>query len=460
MREARGDDSGTLSGPGPGGNPDGAGVTVVTATTRAPEPRVDDARFYADNPYPAYAWLRREAPVFWYEPAGFWVLSKYDDIRSVSARPELFSAIYGLSIAHQNLANVLPRPLPADEEAKISRDMPRLAELRHLVQFRPVPSPGADSLNNSDPPRHTQVRAILHKAFTPRVITRLEPRIRELAEEAFDAIEPGAVTDFVESVSLFVSISVIAELLGVPSSDRETFTRWARAIMLSAEAYDEADQAYVQDQLAQMYAWLREHVEDHRRNPRDDLITRMIDAEIDGERLTPDSVVSMTRALVGGGADTMVNFIGGAAKVLAEYPDQREILVKRPELIGSAVDELMRWVTPVIAFCRTAMADTEIRGQRVKRGDYVVMLYASANRDEDVWERADHLDVTRAADPLHLAFGYAEHNCLGQSLARMQGRVVLEGLLRRFPRYELAGKIARRPSVLINSIDRMPVRFS
>jgi cytochrome P450 len=411
-------------------------MTAVAAPDRVSEPFVDDARFYADNPYPAYAQLRREAPVFWYEPAGFWVLSKYDDIRSVSARPELFSAIYGLSIAHQNLANVLPRP------------------------FRPVPSPGADSLNNSDPPRHTQVRAILHKAFTPRVITRLEPRIRALTEEAFDAIEPGRVTDFVERVSLFVSISVIAELLGVPSSDRVTFTRWARAIMLSAEAYDEVGQAYVQDQLDQMYAWLREHVEDHRRNPKDDLITRMINAEIDGERLTADSVVSMTRALVGGGADTMVNFIGGAVKALAEHPDQREILIERPELIGPAVDELMRWVTPVIAFCRTAKADTEIRGQHLKRGDYVVMLYASANRDEDVWQHSSRLDVTRAADPLHLAFGYAEHNCLGQSLARMQGRVVIEGLLRRFPRYELAGKITRRPSVLINSIDRMPVRFS
>jgi cytochrome P450 len=338
--------------------------------------------------------------------------------------------------------------------------MPRLAELRHLVQFRPVPTPGADSLNNSDPPRHTQVRAILHKAFTPRVITRLEPRIRELTEEALDAIEPGRVTDFVERVSLFVSVSVIAELLGVPSSDRAAFTRWARAIMLSGDVYDEAGRAHVQDQLAQMYTWLREHVEDHRRNPRDDLITRMIDAEIDGERLTPDSVVSMTRALVGGGADTMVNFIGGAARALAEHPDQRAILIERPELIGPAVDELMRWVTPVIAFCRTATADTEIRGQHLRRGDYAVMLYASANRDEDVWERPGSLDVTRPADPVHLAFGYAEHNCLGQSLARMQGRVVLEGLLRRFPRYELAGQPTRRPSVLINSIDRMPVRFS
>jgi cytochrome P450 len=434
-------------------------VSLTTLNPGAPPADFYDTDFYAGDPYPTYAWLRREAPVYWYEPGGFWVLSTYEDIRTVAARPELYSNEFGLTIAHQYLADRLPDPLPPEREAALGHDLPRKAELRRLVQLRGVADPEGFSLNPSDPPRHTRLRALLHRAFTPRVVAQLEPRIREITQKALDRIERGTVVDFVQALSFAVPSTVIAELVGVPDNDRANFMVWLQALMVAGDLYDEPGGEEFTRQVAAMHNWLRAQAEEHRLHPRDDLIGRLILANVGEDAVSAGTLLSAIVAVLGGGTDTMMNAIGGAARTLVEHPEQRAVLTKNPELIRGAVDELVRWVTPIISFTRTAKAETEIGEKMIARGDLLMLLYASANRDESVWPDPGRFDVTRNVDPSHLSFGYGEHNCLGRSLAQLELKIVFEELLQRFPRYELAGPVTRRPSIFMNTTDQMPVRF-
>jgi cytochrome P450 len=416
-----------------------------------------DPEFYAGDSHAAYAWLRHEAPVYWHEPGGFWVLSTYADIKAVSSDPDAFSNEYGATLAHQYRADRLPDPLPPHLETLIGESMPRRAELRRLVQHADLADPAGFTMNASDPPRHTRLRALFHRAFTPRAVAQLEPRIREIMCAALDRIEPGSVVDFVEAISFAVPSRVIAELVGVPDTDGVDFMRWLQALMMSGDVSGVTD-ADAKQALVSMHEWLHAQVDERRRKPAGDLVSAVVAAAPDD--ITAGTLVSAIVAVLGGGADTTMNAIGGAAVALAEHPAQREVLVRHPELIITAAHELLRWVSPIISFARTAKQDVELHGQRIARGDMLVLLYASANRDETIWPEAHRLDVRRAVDPSHLSFGHGEHNCLGRSLAQLEMRIVFEELLQRFPSYEVVGPSVRRPSVFMNTTDRLPVRFA
>jgi cytochrome P450 len=420
--------------------------------------RLNDPSFYGGDVNSAYALLRREAPVYWYEPGRLWAISKYDDIKAVTDNPALFSSLYGLTIGHKYLADQLPAS--AATRLKSPDPLPVPAQLRHVILNEVMADNHAESPQLSDPPRHAQLRGVLTKAFTPRVIGQLEELVRQIATEVFDEIQPGDVRDLMDDLAVPIPMYVIAGLLGVPRSDRADFRRWALASNRSAEPLSEEEQRYVKEQLEELYAYLQSQVDEHRAHPRDDLISRLISAEIDGQPLNPASVLSFAMAILTGGIVTTASTVAGATKALTEFPEQRQILIQHPELTRNAVDEFLRWVTPVLALGRTAKAATQIRGQAIAAGDFVLMLFASGNRDEDVWDRPEQLDVTREFDPMHLTFGFAEHNCLGQNLARLELRIIFEELLRRFPDYELAGEVRRRPSVFMNATESMPVRFA
>jgi cytochrome P450 len=419
------------------------------------EARLEHADFYTGDPFPVYARLRNEAPVFWYEPGQLWAISKYEDIRSISTNPN-YSVERGMTIGNLQMGR------EQLELAKRSGQCPMdatAAEMRREVARSQTP-PGADLMLQTDPPRHTQLRRLVNRAFTPRVLRDLEPWIRQLTCETFDRVERDTVLDFVEAVSMPVPMYVIAELLGIPREDWADFKRWSDAAVATADIVPGTPEAeQITNDMMELFAYLTETAERRRNEPRDDLISGLIMAEIDGEALSMPNVVAMSMLLLAAGNETTRNLISGTAKALAEHPDQRAILIERPELLGTAVDEFLRWITPAMTFGRTAMVKTSIRGQTIEEGDFVFMLYQSANRDEEAWERAATFDVTRQTDPMHLAFGFGTHVCLGQNLARLETRIVFEELLRRFPNYELVGEIERLPSTIINGIQSMPARM-
>jgi cytochrome P450 len=433
------------------------GISTVTLE----QIRLDDPDFYQGDTDQAFALLRRDAPVFWYEPGGFWVLSRYADVQDVSRRPEEFSSVYGLQIAHKYLGDRMAGgPLAPEYERALGNMLPRPAEVRRVLLNRAMAEQEAEQPLMSDPPRHGPLRALLFKAaFTPRIVRQLEDWVRVVVNELLDQIEPGETVDLVTAVAESVPTYVVAHLLGIPAADREHFKRWAIAASASAEILDEAGEANRRQQLGELYSYLGEKFDEHRLHPRDDLMTRLLEARLDGAPLTRGTLLSFAMSVLAAGSETTINLIAGAARALAEHPSQRRLLVDQPGLLGGAVDEFLRWVTPVISFARTATTEAMIADQVIEAGSYVLMLYASANRDEEFWADPDVFDVTRKPDPMHVSFGYGEHACLGQHLARLEIRVTFEELLRRFPDYELSGPFIRRRSMFMKAIESMPTCF-
>jgi cytochrome P450 len=390
-----------------------------------PDYALDDPGFYLDDVDAAYRRLRAEAPVYWCARAGFWALAKHADVQYVSRNPQLFCSGRGILVKDPMRDGTMPEQPP--------------------------------SIIYMDQPAHLRYRRLVSKAFTPRMVQTLEPRVRAFARQSVDAIAPGVPLDFVEHVAVPLPLLVIAEMLGVPAEDRARFKQWSDIIITGADLGPAAAMSTVQE----LFAYFFEQLEARRRAPRDDLVSALALAEVDGERLADDEVLMFCMTLLVAGNETTRNLISGGGRALMQFPDQRRTLAADSALLPRAVDEMLRWVTPVKTFARTATQDTTIRGQRIAAGDYVVLLYASANRDEAVWgPTADRFDVTRAPDPGHLAFGIGPHSCLGAHLATLEARVLFEELLARFPDFEPAGEPEPLRSTVMNGIVRMPVVFS
>ncbi|MEW6477551.1 MAG: cytochrome P450 [Actinomycetota bacterium] len=414
---------------------------------------LNNPAFYARDPYPVYQRLRVEAPVFWYEPGQYWALSKHEDVKFVSRDPGLFSSNYGLRPTES---------IPPDDEAEITdpTGLPRRAELRRQMDLSQLL--GGEMIVALDPPRHTKLRRLVSTAFTPRMVANLEAEVEVLTRQALDAIEPGTVHDFVESVALPIPMYVIAKMLGVPPEDYPAFRRWSDAIVAATDAMADRHSetmGHLFEQLMELMSYFMEALTDRRDNPRDDLITALGQAEVDGERISEPNQLLLLLVVLVGGNETTRSLLSGGIKLLADFPDQRRLLMERPELINLAVEEILRYWTPVVTMGRTATRATEIRGQAIAPGDFVVMLWQSANRDEDAWERPDVFDITREPDPMHMAFGFGQHFCLGAALARCEARIVFSEMLRRFPDYEIAGEIKRTESMLTPGMELMPVLF-
>lgn len=378
--------------------------------------------FLRDDYFDVLAWLRGHEPVH-RSANGMVLVATYEEIREVSRSPQRYTSRRGALV----------------------NDPLRLAE----------PDDDSGSLLHLDPPLHAEYRKLLNRAFTPRAVSSMEPTIRAIVERTFDRVDPTATLDLVREVAMPIPVAVIANLLGV-SGDLADFHRWSDATI---EVTDNPTEE-VLGTIAEFFAFLDAHVQARFESPGDDLLSLLATSSVGGRPLTPAQVQMFCLTLVVAGNETTRSLLSGGALALAEHPDQRQALVDDPDLLPGAIEELLRWVTPIQAFCRTANEDGELAGTLIEAGDYLVLLYASGNRDEAAFgPTADRFEVRRPATPAHVAFGFGEHLCLGASLARLEARLVLEELLRRHPRYEVVGDPTYVPSTLTRSLGSLPVRL-
>ena len=422
---------------------------MMATATLDDQVRLMETSWFMSYPHDVYARLRHEAPVYWSERDRLWAVSKYDDVRWISKSPELFANAYHIYVAAASVQD-------DGEPSTDALGLPRRAELRRQDALGPLHT---DNLVMADGERHTFLRKIASYAFTPKAIGRLEEQVKQIAAELFDEIPDEVEVDFVDTVAAPLPMIMIALMLGVPREDLGRFRVWSDAFI---EMTDESLQEQIGSRIEEVLefrAYFTEQLQDRAANPRDDLLTKLAEAEYHGERLGINEQLATAQILLIAGNETTRGLIAGAGQAMVDHPDQRRILVEDPGLIPGAVEEFLRFVTPVTHMCRTALDDVEIHGQQVAKGDFLCLLYAAANRDEDVWERADELDVTRAPDPAHVAFGFAEHFCLGANLARRETRIVLSELLSRFPNYEVVGPITRTRQHMTPGIKTMPVVF-
>jgi cholest-4-en-3-one 26-monooxygenase len=395
--------------------------------------RLDDPDVFVQGPpHQAFARLRREAPVFWHpEPPGqgpgFWVLSKHADVRRASKAPGLFSSARG--------GTNIPTPPPE-----------MLERTRALML-------------NMDPPQHRRFRNIVNKAFTPRMVRRLEPAVREMARRIVDLVAAKGECDFVEEVAALLPMEVICEMVGIPEADRKHIYDLSNTLI----GFDDPElSASEEDRMrasAEMFLYAAKVGERARRRPADDLATALVEAEVDGEKLSELEFNSFFLLLCVAGNETTRTVTSNGMLTLIEHPEERRRLVEDPRLVPSAVEEILRFAPAVHYFRRTATADTELRGQRIREGDKVTLWYTSANRDEEVFSEPGRFDVRRHPND-HLAFGVGEHFCLGSNLARMELVVIFEELLRRLPDMELAAPVRRLRSNFVNGVKEMRVRFT
>lgn len=378
--------------------------------------------FYAGDPYPAYRELRASSPVCWNDVTNFWALLKYEDIRFVSSNPALFTSTKGVTI-----------PDPA------------------------VPNPAQEgSLIFTDPPRHRQLRKLINTGFTRRHVGILEPQIRDIVRRILDGIEPGSTHEFAEKIAAPLPTRIIAELLGAPPDDWEQFRAWSDATTGTADPEIELDTFVA---IGQLYEYFQKLIAERRAAARDDMLSTLVRAEIDGQRLSDDDLLKFAFLLLVAGNETTRNLIALGTCALISHPDQLRLLLDDPSLIPGAVEEMLRWNSPVVQMARTATTDVEIRGQLIREGEVVVMLYGSANRDEDIFGAdSEEFKVTRHPNP-HIAFGCGEHSCLGAQLARLEACVFFDELLRHFPRLELVGEVDRMRATMVPGVKRMPVRL-
>jgi cytochrome P450 len=438
----------------------------MSLTARA---NLDDPEFYQADLnyiYEIFAEMRREQPVFWYEPSKFWVLSKYEDQRYVESNPQLFSSRYGFLIGDNFDPAKIKNQLPDWAQNQLaSRSLTR-AETRGLI-CRATTSMGDPELINMgilDPPDHGPVRRVLTAAFNRHATARLRPSLARIIDDALDAIESGDTVEFTEAISRRIPLAVIAELVDVPSHDRKDFAAWAVAFLEAATLTPESDPdriARVTTWAGQFTSYLGELIAKRRDDPGDDVVSHIGQSKVHDNVVDHRTALMLTALLVAGVSETSGRLLTAIGHALAERGDQREILVERPEYIDNAVEEVLRWYPIIWTQCRTALATTELRGETIHKDDYLVLPYPSANRDEEIWERPNDLDVTRPfRPPQHLAFGWGAHRCPGAEMARLQARVFLEKLLPRYPYWELAGEPVRsRTSIFVHGLDSMPVRF-
>jgi cytochrome P450 len=378
--------------------------------------------FYAGDPYPAYRELRAKVPVCWNDVTKFWALLRYEDIRFVSSSPAMFTSTEGVTI-----------PDPA---------MPNPVQPGNLIF--------------TDPPRHRQLRKLINSGFTRRRVGVLEPKIREIVRGILDGVQPDSVHEFAEEIAAPLPTRMIAELIGAPPDDWEQFRAWSDAATGTADPDIDLDPMVAAGQL---FEYFQKLIAARRVEARDDLLSVLAGAEIDGDRLTDEDLLNFTFLLLVAGNETTRNLIALGTLALIAHPDQCRLLVEDPALIPGAVEEMLRWNSPVVHMARRALVDVEIRGQRIAAGDVVVMLYQSANRDEAVFGYdSEEFKVTRHPNP-HIAFGCGEHSCVGAQLARLEATVMFEELLRRFPRLELVGEADRMRATMVPGVKRMSVRL-
>ncbi len=407
----------------------------MTTSTLAP-PEIIDPIFYEENGYPHDAWreLRQTMPIARCEAEHFlpfWAVTKREDILSISKDPDIFES----------------SPLIAITRLEEGRD-PYERPLRHLL--------------NMDPPDHRTYRRLLSSRFTPRSVRPQLNNYEAMADEILDQIGDREQIDFVTEVAARLPIWVIADIMGVPPEDREKFFAWTNEIIGSGDPEFRAPDSTATETFLQaiqeQQAYFRTMVEERRREPTDDLTSALANATIDDQPIPDFELYSNLVVLIVAGNETTRNAATGGLRAFIDNPGEWEKLKQNPDLIDLAVEEIVRWVTPVIHFCRTPNQDVELRGQRIAAGDHMVLFYPSGNRDEDAFEDPFSFRIDRDPNP-HVGFGVGEHLCLGAHIARAELKALFTRLLGRMESVEMDGEMERLRSSFVGGIKHMPVRM-
>jgi cytochrome P450 len=445
----------------------------VAVDTTIAWPVWEDPAFYAqelDVIHASMAAQRLGAPVDWYEPGRFWVLSKWADVRYVGSHPQLFSSRSGVFIGDAGDPKDAIAQLPQWALDELSQPGLTAAKKRGIVSrgklaraYRKLPNSDNLHMIILDPPRHQEVRRVLTQALSPKLVRSLGTLIAEATDELLDEITPGEVIDVVPVVG-GIPAALIASLLGVPRDMHRQFGVWAEATMsLSALPTDAAPErvAALRSEVNRLMAYATELIEERKaaKARGDDLISAFLRSELDGAPLTPEMMITYMTAVISAGSDTTKNLLSFLVHALAERPDQRDLLTQRPELIPNAVEETLRYFPIIWAEGRTATQATVLRDKEIQEDDYVIQVYASANRDEEIFENPNDYDVTRAMPFRHVGFGWGEHVCPGSTLVRKDAPIVLQRILHRFASWEPAGTPERHTSLLFNGLRSLPITF-
>lgn len=381
------------------------------------------------NPFDLYAEARRECPVYAHPGLPIVSVFRYDDAQSILKDAATWSSRF-------------PPPPGVKPE-----DMPE------------------PSMIGQDPPEHTRLRGLVNQAFTPRIVRRLEPRMREIADELVTrAVDQGEV-DLVQALTYPLPVIVIAEIIGVPSEDRERFKHWSDRLVanLGNGLFSPPPPemlAEIRGLFDQMGAYFAVLAEERRREPREDLLTGLVQAQFEGSRLTHDEMIRMLVLLLVAGNETTTTLIGNTVLELLDHPDQLARLRSDPELLPSAVEEVLRFSSPVQLDPRVATRDVEVRGVPLAKGQIVVSWIGSANRDEEIFPNADRFDIGRN-DNYHIAFGFGPHFCLGSSLAKLETQVAVGALLAKTRSFErtTSEPLPLHPSIVFRGVTSLPLRL-
>jgi cytochrome P450 len=413
----------------------------------------DTGVFAGDRAHAIWREMRAHRPVAWNPGTawfpGFWSITKYEDVRRISRDPATFVSGRGYLMVTD------PR--------------------------KPGPAAGVGKLLlGMDPPRHGRMRRLVHKEFTPRMAARWEPAIRAITREIIDRVEPLGRCDFVTDIAGRLPVAVVCGLLGVPREDWGQLLAHGNRILGANDPEYRLTAGFPRGTtehglpgllghcarmatgglgLRGLLGYFSRLVARRRARPRDDLVSKLIAAEVDGERLTDEEVVYFCYLILLAGNETTRNAISGGMLALLEHREEWERLRADPGLLPTAVEEILRWSSPLLHMARVAACDVELRGERIRAGEKVLLWYPSANRDEEVFAEPDRFDIGRRPND-HLAFGYGEHYCLGSGLARLQLRVMFEALAERLPGIAQAGEAERLRSTFVGGIKHLPVRFA
>ena len=394
-----------------------------------------DADRYARRGYPHDVWtrLRAEAPVAYFAPEGyepFWAITKHADVMEIAKQPLRFSSAQGIALH-------------------------RAGEV----------VPPTDLLVMLDPPRHGPMRRAANARFTPRGVRARRSDLERIAQEIVDAAVPARSAgelDFVERIAAPFPLAVIASFLGVPREDWELLFRWTNEVIGREDPEyrrpGETPGQTIKRARGEVHAYFDRLIEQRRTDPQDDLVSELIQAEVEGKPLTQLQLALYCELLVEAGNETTRNAISGGLLAFSENPEQWHKLRAQPELLPDAVEEILRWVSPISYFTRVATEDYELRGQTVRAGEQVALYWASANRDEEVFEDPFSFRVDRRPNP-HVTFGFGEHFCMGAQLARVELEIVYRLLLERLESIDVSGPVERMSSIQNGSIKHLPVRY-
>jgi len=375
--------------------------------------------FWGRNPHDAFTWMRQNAPLYW--DGRVWGVSKHHDLKEIARQPELFS----------NAAGIRPDSFP----------LPMMIDM--------------------DDPAHRDRRKLVNRGFTPRRVRESEAAVRAACDEIIDAVCEQGECDFVTDIAAWLPMIMIGDALGVAPGDRACLLRWSDDMLRGLVGTDGAAMERASDAYMAYRDFAIEAIAARRARARDDLLSILVHAEVDGDRLDDESLIAESLLILIGGDETTRHVISGGMYQLLSHPDEKQKLVDDPGRIPTAVEEMLRWVSPIKNMNRTVVRDVEFAGQSLKAGDKLLLLYPSANRDEDVFPDPFRFDVERQPNE-HVAFGVGTHFCLGNSLARLELVCMVEHVMRRLPDLELVdpAEPAYRPANFISGYERMPVRFT